>query len=252
MKLTVITINFNNKQGLQRTFDSVVSQTWKDYEWIVVDGGSTDGSKELIEDYVSQGCFSWWCSEKDKGVYNAMNKGIAHASGEYLLFMNSGDCFHDSDVLRSVSEELKDADIIYGSANYIFEDHEEVRSYPYPMNLDFFIDGCTVNHQSSFIKTSYQKEHLYDESYRICADLRFFMEAQLNKAVYNRIDKIVADFYADGISQKQRDMVWQENLRTYEDLLSTRFFPPCFKTLIEKYHSRRLYKRLIDSLARIL
>ena len=85
MKLSIITINYNNKEGLQRTIDSVIGQTWHDFEWIIIDGGSKDGSKELIEQY--QQYFAYWCSEPDKGVYNAMNKGIKHAQGEYLLFL---------------------------------------------------------------------------------------------------------------------------------------------------------------------
>ena len=84
MKLSIITINYNNKAGLQRTIDSVICQTCKDFEWIVIDGGSTDGSKQLIEQYQSH--FAYWCSEPDNGVYHAMNKGITHAKGEYLLF----------------------------------------------------------------------------------------------------------------------------------------------------------------------
>ena len=90
-KLTIITINFNHKEGLKRTIDSIVNQTFIGYEWIVVDGGSTDGSKELIEQYKDH--FAWWCSEPDKGVYNAMNKGISHATGEALprLYISSGE-----------------------------------------------------------------------------------------------------------------------------------------------------------------
>ena len=93
MKLSIITINYNNCDGLQKTIDSVIAQTWRDFEWIVIDGGSTDGSKELLEQYKEH--FSYWCSEPDKGIYNAMNKGIAKANGDYLNFMNSGDAFYE-------------------------------------------------------------------------------------------------------------------------------------------------------------
>lgn len=89
MKLSIITINFNNRDGLQRTINSVLSQSFKDFEWIVIDGGSTDGSRNLLEIYKKY--FSYWCSEPDKGVYNAQNKGISVAKGEYMSFMNSGD-----------------------------------------------------------------------------------------------------------------------------------------------------------------
>lgn len=83
MKLSIITINYNNLQGLRNTFQSVISQTWQEFEWIVIDGGSTDGGKELLEEHQEK--FSYWVSEPDKGIYNAMNKGISHANGEYRV-----------------------------------------------------------------------------------------------------------------------------------------------------------------------
>ena len=113
MRLSIITVNYNNKDGLQKTIDSVISQTFKDFEWIVIDGGSTDGSRELIEK--NKNYFSFWCSEHDKGVYNAMNKGIVHAKGEYLNFMNSGDCFVSNKVLEKIFSNDYTNDILYGN-----------------------------------------------------------------------------------------------------------------------------------------
>ena len=98
MKLSIITINYNNLAGLQKTIESVVSQTFRDFEWIVIDGGSVDGSRELIERYANS--FSYWVSEPDKGIYNAMNKGIVVAKGDYLLFLNSGDWLCDEMALE--------------------------------------------------------------------------------------------------------------------------------------------------------
>ena len=104
--LTIITVNLNNREGLQRTIDSVVEQTFTDYEWIVIDGGSTDGSRELIEQYADH--FTYLVSEPDKGIYNAMNKGIAHAKSDWLQFLNSGDWLTEKDVLNNVfSQRLK-------------------------------------------------------------------------------------------------------------------------------------------------
>ena len=97
MKLSIITINYNNKAGLQKTIDSVICQTWRDFEWIVIDGGSADGSKELIEQY--QQHFSYWCSERDDGVYSAMNKGICISSGDWIMILNSGDYLYSRDSL---------------------------------------------------------------------------------------------------------------------------------------------------------
>ena len=104
MKLSIITVNLNNLEGLKKTYESVVCQTFTDYEWLVIDGGSTDGSREFIEQH--QDKFAYWCSEPDKGIYNAMNKGIVKAKGEYLNFMNSGDCFASSFVVASTCARL--------------------------------------------------------------------------------------------------------------------------------------------------
>ena len=105
MKLSVITINYNNRDGLRKTIESVVNQTCRDFEYIIIDGGSTDGSVDVIKQYADR--IDYWVSEPDKGIYHAMNKGIAVAHGEYLNFMNSGDCFYESTVVENVLQ-LKD------------------------------------------------------------------------------------------------------------------------------------------------
>ena len=112
VKITIITINFNNCEGLGKTIDSVVSQSCHDYEYIVIDGGSTDGSVNVIKDNADN--IDYWVSEKDDGIYNAMNKGIDHATGEYCLFLNSGDTLHDCEVIASVVPVLE-ADIVVGA-----------------------------------------------------------------------------------------------------------------------------------------
>ena len=110
MKFSIITINYNNCNGLQRTLDSVVSQTCKNFEWIVIDGGSSDGSRELIEQFQQE--MTYWCSERDKGIYNAMNKGVEKATGDYCLFLNSGDNFCDSNVIKRLANQSFVADIV--------------------------------------------------------------------------------------------------------------------------------------------
>ena len=96
-QISIITINYNNASGLEKTIRSVVEQTYNEYEYIIIDGASSDKSKEVIQEY--QRYIDFWCSEKDSGIYNAMNKGIQKASGEYLLFLNSGDVLNNSAVL---------------------------------------------------------------------------------------------------------------------------------------------------------
>lgn len=192
MKLSIITINYNNKEGLQKTIDSVVSQTWRDFEWIVIDGGSTDGSKELIEQY--QQHFAYWCSEPDKGIYNAMNKGIDHAQGEYLNFMNSGDCFHDVNSLSYFAKYYNPSvDVFYGDADYYDKNgilflHQ---SFPDKIDDDFYISGRNINHQSSFIKASIFDLHPYDETYQVAADGDLFFWLLLRRYKFVHINKVL-------------------------------------------------------------
>ena len=136
MTLSIITINYNNLEGLRKTIDSVISQTWHDFEWIIIDGGSTDGSKELIEETAKQlassdfNPLSYWCSEPDKGIYNAMNKGVAVAKGQYCIFMNSGDCFYDKNVVKDIIEANISEDIVTGAiqrdGNFIYNSPKHV------------------------------------------------------------------------------------------------------------------------------
>ena len=109
--LSIITINYNNVLGLKRTLESVTGQSYSNFEYIVIDGGSTDGSKEHILKYSDK--ISYWISEPDRGIYHAMNKGIAKASGEYLLFMNSGDLFYNNFILNEVIDDISKYDLIY-------------------------------------------------------------------------------------------------------------------------------------------
>lgn len=172
MKLSIITVNLNNCAGLQRTIDSILAQTWRDFEWIVIDGGSTDGSKELIERYAEY--FSYWVSEPDNGIYNAMNKGIRMAKGEYLNFMNSGDRFAGPEVLRDVFENLSPADIVYGIC--VQKDAEgKDQTLGICRQLEWYdLLSANIPHQAAFYKRScFDRIGGYDERYHVLADWRF-------------------------------------------------------------------------------
>lgn len=112
--ISIITINFNNKNGLIKTLNSVISQTCKEFEWIIIDGGSTDGSKELLENYSEH--ITYWVSEPDNGIYHAMNKGIRVAKGDYLQFLNSGDYLANNKTIEDFYNENFTDDVIYGNA----------------------------------------------------------------------------------------------------------------------------------------
>ena len=151
MKFSIITINYNNKDGLERTVKSVISQTFQDFEYIIIDGGSTDGSVDVIKKFADR--IDYWVSEPDKGVYNAMNKGIQQAHGDYLNFMNSGDCYYDKYRLEKIMKYNLEADFVIGRDFH--EDSINGSSFTsihplLPNSFYFYIS--TLPHQSAFIK----------------------------------------------------------------------------------------------------
>lgn len=218
MKLSIITINFNHLDGLKRTYESVTIQSFRDFEWIIIDGGSTDGSKEFIEEH--QASFAYWCSEPDNGVYNAMNKGIVQAHGEYVNFMNSGDTFFDTTSLREVFGVQRAADVLYGAMLMPDGtlDHAPVMK-PHLQWYDLYDN--TFPHQASFIRRSlFDKIGLYDESYQISADWYFFAKALVKYHVsFEFIPVVLARFEGGGVST-DADKAAAENRRFKMDVFA--------------------------------
>lgn len=177
MKLSIITINLNNADELRKTIQSVIEQTWKDFEFLVIDGGSVDGSVEIIQEYGSR--ITYWLSEKDNGVFHAMNKGIAHSKGEYLLMLNSGDVLYNCEILQKVFVENKTLeDFIYG--NVLRESKGTIIDtslFPETLTFQFFRNG-SLSHQGTFIN---RRVHsflgFYDESLRFSSDWKLFILA---------------------------------------------------------------------------
>jgi len=201
-KLTIITINYNNLEGLKRTMESVVSQTWQEFEYIVIDGGSTDGSAEYIERQSEH--LDYWVSEPDKGIYNAVNKGIAKAGGEYLLFLNSGDHLYSATVLAENHSAIKEKDLIYFTIEVKGDATKEIVSYPEKLRFSDFYYG-TLCHQSTFIKKAlFSKFGLYDENLKIVSDWKFFILAVFkHHCSYLKVDSILTTYYLDGISSDE-------------------------------------------------
>ena len=204
MKLSIITINYNNVNGLKNTIKSVIKQTFKDFEWIVIDGNSSDGSKELIEKYATH--FSYWVSEPDNGIYHAMNKGTLQAKGEYCLYLNSGDYLIDETVLENVFAQPLWGDINYGDVWCIQNDKIiEKRTYPDDMNLSFLFRN-PLGHQATFIKTEITKKHPYREEYRISADRAFFLELFCNNYSFHHLSLPIVYFDTDGIGSNPKTL----------------------------------------------
>lgn len=201
-QLSVITINLNNVQGLQKTIESVISQSFRLFEFIVIDGGSTDGSIRVIEEYSTQ--LNYWVSEPDQGIYHAMNKGIKVAEGDYCLFLNSGDWLVNNTVLDDIFVENPTADIIAGDVYYYDNQQNTIKWHvvsPDVLSAKTLFQG-SLPHQSTFIRRAlFESIGYYNESLRIASDWLFFVEALLEKGCsYKHYQGVVSYFNMDGIS----------------------------------------------------
>ena len=216
MKLSIITINYNNASGLERTILSVISQTFKDYEFIIIDGGSTDNSIDIIHKYERQ--IDYWVSEHDGGIYQGMNKGLLHAKGDYVNFMNSGDSFHSPYVLDKIFTLDTAADIITGA--HAGSPHPNIG--PKGVTMYSLITGA-VDHQASFIRREVALRHPYDERYKIVSDWKFFIQALvLDNCTFFYTDTIVVDVDMTGISNTNITLDHQERESVLNELFPER------------------------------
>lgn len=207
MKISVITINLNNKNGLNKTINSVKEQNYDDFEFIVIDGASSDKSKTIIEkknNYINK-----WISEPDNGIYNAMNKGINLSSGEYCIFINSGDTLTDDSVLTDVAKTLDGTDIIYG--NII--NGKKIQNFPSVLSGYYFYK-YSIAHPGTFIKSKlFDLYGDYDEKLKVVSDWKFFFDVIVRKGCSTKkINRIISQFEDDGISNQEEG----RKIATYE------------------------------------
>lgn len=224
--LSVITINYNDAKGLEKTLGSLASQTYTDFELVVIDGGSTDNSKQIIEKYNS--IISYSVSEKDNGIYDAQNKGIVKSNGKYLLFLNAGDFLVNENVLQEFYDFStgKDYKLVYGDTKLLKENgdfhHDIIQPDPlYP----FYFYKNTLNHQSCFIqKELFDKYGLYKLEYKICSDFEFFLNVFLHqKEAYVHMNKFVAFYSLGGFSSDP--MNYEFVVKDKETILAQYFTP---------------------------
>ncbi|MDO4931323.1 MAG: glycosyltransferase family 2 protein [Prevotellaceae bacterium] len=254
MKISIITICKNDLEGLRKTSESVNKQSLQDYEWIVIDGGSNDGTAEFLRN--SSNNIAFWCSEPDKGIYNAMNKGIAKAHGEYLLFLNSGDALHSVNTLQQAVDFGLNTDIIYGDAWFVKGRKSFKWIYDDDLTMKRLYD-YSINHQSTFIRTSLLKGKGYDESYKIAADWKKFVEWMKEKRTFQHLPIIVSDYDTTGISTINEALSYKERDRFFSELYPEEVIDvlkdwrtfqnkPCLLTR-QFCEENRLFKRLIRS-----
>ena len=256
MKLSIVTINYNNAEGLRKTLASVASQTFRDFEHIIVDGGSTDESVEIIREYADNEAIRLensktdnlassphhlitlspitWISEKDRGIYDAQNKGIRLAHGEYCYFLNAGDTFCADDVLERMfspnnlisSSPNHLPDILYGNEIIVDGNGKRVgiaRGVEKPSFVDLY-NSC-MKHQASFIRRSlFDKYGMYDTDMRICSDFDWFFRviAFHDDVTLQYMDVDIAYFENTGLSYHNPELCAKERQQILNRYMSKR------------------------------
>ena len=195
--VTIVTVVFNAEQYLEQTIQSIMNQTYNNIEYIIIDGGSTDGTINIIKRYEDN--IDYWTSEKDHGVYDAMNKGIKLAKGKWINFMNAGDSFYsDTTVSDIFKEPYNNIDIIYGDRQVIFANSKTKIVRAQELNLIW--KGKPMCHQSCFISASYHKKNKFTLKYDICDDFEFIYNAYQRKATFLYVNIVVVKYLAGGLS----------------------------------------------------
>lgn len=242
MKLSIITINLNNDIGLEKTIRSVVDQTFLDFEYIIIDGGSTDESIDVIKKYAHK--INYWVSESDRGIYHAMNKGILKAKGDYCLFLNSGDYLLNQDILEKVFKLNRTEDILYGNMIFDYGSNNLVKSLM-PMKIDFKqLMRSTLWHPASFISRRLLLSlGMYDESLKIASDYDFFLKAiLLNKCNTYHVQETISVFSHGGISSLPD---YKELFQEERNLVQLRYFS-------QKEINNAVHKNIFEKVIRLL
>lgn len=222
-KLSVITIVYNNVKHIERTLQSVINQTYLNLEYIIIDGASNDGTLEIINKYRNQ--LTHFVSEPDKGIYDAMNKGLRLASGDYVLFMNSGDEIYSPDTVAEVFSKAEDADIYYGETELINERLEclGTRRHKTPENFTWksFKYGMNVGHQAIYVKREITE--LYDLDYKLSADIDWILKAVSKAKTIVNTQQTVAKFLIGGASKQRHLESLKERYQIFKKYYG--FFP---------------------------
>ncbi len=238
-KVSIITINYNNAAGLEKTLASVVNQNFSDFEYIVIDGASTDGSTDVIKKYSEK--INYWVSEPDSGIYNAMNKGIRQAKGEYLLFINSGDTLYNNEVLTDIFQHSLESYLIYGDLHRIFPNGEtDIVKMPDYVGIDQMMQA-TLTHPTTFIKRElFDRYGLYREDLKIVSDWAFFLKVIVfANTSRTHLPIVVASFDMDGLSSQNIKLVQEERQRVINESFSYELY--------EMYYTYGSYKNFYNN-----
>lgn len=232
LKVSVITVCYNAVSTIEETMLSVLNQTYTNIEYIIIDGGSTDGTVDIIKKYADR--LAYWVSEPDKGIYDAMNKGIAVATGEYINFMNAGDMFYNEGTISEVIEQTNcDYDIVYGDNISILKHSKYRKKAGLASNLSKGMPFC---HQSAFIKTRFHQQHPFITSFKSAGDYKFFYDAFFVYNVKFQYRPAIVSIY-DSKSGASKDDYWL----THKEYLLIRNESDSFNKRVHIIYNRLKY-----------
>ena len=240
--ITVVTVVRNGEKTLEETILSVINQTYKNVEYIVVDGASTDGTLDIIRKYEDK--IDYWMSESDKGIYYAMNKGIDLAYGDWINFMNSGDSFYKSDVIENINT-IKDSysDVVYGNTNVCFKGYSIKKQSKLPSDKEY-MPFC---HQAALVKRSIAQKWPFDVSYKICADKDFFHKIYFAKYKFQYLPFIICNYEGEqGLSAQQGENLIKE-AAFIDNRNAKRKWIICHRVSIISFKVKKIIKKCLPS-----
>jgi glycosyltransferase involved in cell wall biosynthesis len=248
--VSIITINRNNALGLEKTIQSVLGQTFNDYEYIIIDGASDDGSRKVIEKYASK--IGFWTSEPDTGIYNAMNNGIRKAIGKYCLFLNSGDHLYSPEALAELFNVKLEADIVYTDQHRFGSDGERVIFFPARLTF-YWLFTEYLPHNCMLIKRSlFEQLGLYNETYRIVADWEFYLKALAkHNCSYQYCNMVLASMADGGVSNAPEHSL---DVAVERDVVIQKEFPLFYEDYVSLYNFRyySIKKKILRVLKKVL
>lgn len=243
--ITIVTVVFNGERFIEETINSVLAQSYPNIEYVIIDGGSSDRTLDIIRKY--EYAIDYWSSGPDLGIYDAMNKGISAARGQWINFMNAGDSFYSSDTVFELFSSPVESEVIvlYGNVNARYDGFSKV---VYPGRLQNLWLGLQFCHQSAFVASDYIKHNRFNANNKITADLEFFYSSYLGGCRFHYVNVVVANFRTGGISEGNRIATIVSSWRTvkmfrggihvclaYFSIILMALFSVCAKKLLPRW-----------------
>lgn len=249
--LSIITVCFHAEEQVCRTIESIVCQSWTKFEYLVIDGGSEDGTRELLQSSKSlfddKGISFRYLSEADQGIYDAMNKGVRMAEGRWLLFLNAGDLLAEDRTLERIFKNTSDEDIIYGDTWCTYQGKRRLYQ---ALPLERLLYEMAFCHQSAFIRRELLLEHPYDIIYKVCADHQFFLSMYLEGRKFEYRPFAISVYEISGYSDRNKMLAHKEQRRMRKELGISCFSPEVVRQEIVFYVKQGIKtvfgQRLVD------